>query len=161
MAKKIKQNKLKKTYPMQLWQIAIFVVLFAGVGVYAIVSSKAAPAGKGGGKTSATLQVSVVASVKSPGYALMHITGCGYSPSSYVTQFNYKYTDVASGWASFGSLPVGSDGCINYQDEDNGVVLRKFDQGNYSSYITQKTFSGKAQTVSTANFVIGSNGLTQ
>ena|ERR1700741_844747 len=160
MAKKAKQSKLKKTYPMPLWQIAVFVALFAGVGVYAIVSSMAAPAGKGS-KTSATLQVSVVPSVKSPGYALMHITGCGYSPSSYVTQFNYKYTDVASGWASFGSLPVGSDGCINYQDADNGVVLRKFTQGNYSAYITQKTTTSKVQTVSSTTFVVGSNGLTQ
>jgi hypothetical protein len=161
MATKKKQSKLSKKYALPLWQIIAFVLVFAAVGVYALVGSNAATKRSSGGKTSGTLHVSVIASTKSPGYSLMHITGCGYSPTAYVSQFNYKYLDAASGWASFGSLPVNSSGCIDYTDTDNGVVLRKFTPGNYTAYITQKTVTSRARTVATTNFVIGSNGLTQ
>ena len=164
MAKKAKQSTLKKHYSFPLWQIVIFVALFAGVGVYTLTQSNANPK-RGGGSGTATLKVELIASTKSPGYALMHITGCGYAANAYVTQFNYKYLDAAYGWASFGSLPVGANGCIDFTDTDNGVVLRKFVPGNYTANISQNFLrkgSGTShQTIGSATFVVGSNGLTQ
>src|SRR5262249_25363285 len=103
-----------------------------------------------------------------PGYGLRHITGCGYITTAYVTQFNFKQTSSTSGWASFGSLPVQTGGCIDYTDPDTlgGTTgPSKYTAGSYSAYITQnflKNGSGTSpQTVASTTFVVGTNGLTQ
>ncbi len=168
MAKKTKKSTLKKHYSFPLWQIVVFVGLFASIGVYSLTQSYASPKRGGGGSTnSGTLKVEVVASTSTPGAARYHITGCGYSPNAYVTQYNQKYLDAADGWGSFGSLPVGSNGCIDYYGSDNGGIgnATGLRPGNYTAYVTQsflrKGSSGSAQTVASTTFVVSSNGLTQ
>ncbi len=123
MAKKAKVSKLKKTYPMQLWQIATFVVIFAGVGVYAIVSSQAAPRG-GAAKATLSISPNPLSANKSTQISL---SGCGYNADP------YTITNVGiqkDGWGAFGyNAGVNPDGCLSTTpyptniDENNSFSL--------------------------------------
>ncbi len=106
MAKKTQTKFLKRKQSFQLWQVIVFVAIFAGVGIFAIIAS-AAPKNNST-HSSATLQVSPN---PAPAATTVHltITGCGYTPGANETLI----ADTGIGQWAVGAGLADSKGCIN------------------------------------------------
>jgi hypothetical protein len=155
--KKKQTSKLQKSYSFKLWQIVLFVLVFAAIGVYGIMQSSAAPrGGKGGGKYPATVQLTLIPVENSQygaGYSHISVTGCGYMPNAYVTYVNYQSATTSDGSTTFIS-PVDSNGCLAYVEPYH--TQHKFAPGTYVVEVSQRAESDSksSKVMAKSTFVV-------
>lgn len=105
MPKKNQTKFLKRKHAFQLWQVIVFVAIFAGVGIFAIIAS-AAPRNH----SSATMQVSPNPA-QNDSTVNLTVTGCGYTPGADESLIG----NSTSGQWVIGLGLADGQGCINTQ----------------------------------------------
>lgn len=143
MAKKAKTSAWSQKYSFSAWQILLFLIVFAGLGAAAILSSSAAPKSPSAG---ASVQLSPNPVAHGTAVTLT-VSSCGLTPGADESLVG----NSTSGQWRIGLGLANSSGCI----VNAPTSLSPGDPGNYTYQLQERNVkNGKITTVGSATWVV-------